>query len=410
MSTQIRPTRAPPRRSVDKRRAMRALQTRYRQAGDGERHKRGEQFPAPHTEPWRVQRLGIVMEPDLTDPREAGGVLNPAAMRGRDGEVYLLPRLVGARNCSRIGLARVVHDRQGNPRGVKRLGVALEPEEPYERNSRTGGGVEDPRVTYLAALQTYVMTYTADGEAGPRIALAISHDLMRWQRLGPVRLAPLHGLALGAMDNKDALLFPEPVPAPDGQPALALIHRPDLGTYRPAGRRVRALLPGLREQRPSMWLSYAPLDDLAADRRLVFGQHHLLAGPAQPWEHLKVGGGTPPLRVGDAWLLLYHGVAQRMVEGPGPQPQHGVRYSAGLLLLDGQDPRRILYRSAESILAPKAAAERVGVVPQVVFPTGLDARPDGALDIYYGMADTRIGVARAWLDDLLTLARAQTAA
>jgi predicted GH43/DUF377 family glycosyl hydrolase len=365
-------------------------------------------MPALHTEPWRVQRLGIVMEPDLADPREAGGVLNPAATRGPDGELYLLPRLVGADNCSRIGLARVVRDRQGNPRGVKRLGVALEPEEPYERTSRTGDGVEDPRVTYVAALESYVMTYTAHGEAGPRIALAVSHDLVRWQRLGPVRLAPLHGLALGALDNKDALLFPEPVPAPDGQPALALIHRPDLGTYRPAGRRVRAPLPGLRERRPSMWLSYAPLHDLAADRRPVFGQHHLLAGPAQSWERLKVGGGTPPLRVGNAWLLLYHGVGGRIMEEPGPQ--HEVRYSAGLLLLDGQDPRRILYRSAESILAPEAAAERVGVVPRVVFPTGLDARPDGALDIYYGMADTRIGVARVWLDDLLTSARAQSVA
>ena len=56
-----------------------------------------------------------------------------------------------------------------------------------------------------------------------------------------------------------------------------------------------------------MWLSYAPLDEVAPDRRPVFGQHHLLAGPQQPWERLKVGGGTPPLRVGDAWLLLYHG-------------------------------------------------------------------------------------------------------
>ena len=157
-----------------------------------------------------------------------------------------------------------------------------------------------------------------------------------------------------------------------------------------------------------MWLSYAPLAELGADRRPVFGQHHLLAGPQQPWERLKVGGGPPPLRVGDAWLLLYHGVAGRIVEGPGQQ--HGVRYSAGLLLLDGQDPRRILYRSAESILAPEAAAERLGIVPRVVFPTGLDARPDGRLDIYYGMADTRIGVARAWLDGLLTLARAHSVA
>src|SRR5207302_1942458 len=151
-----------------------------------------------------------------------------------------------------------------------------------------------------------------------------------------------------------------------------LLHRPDLGTYRPAGGGGRATGPGRRAARPSMWLSYAPLAELAADRPPVFGQHHLLAGPAQPWEHLKVGGGTPPLRVGNAWLLLYHGVAGRIVEGAGPQ--HEVRYSAGLLLLDGQDPRRILYRSAQSILAPDAAAERLGLVPRVVFPTGLDAR------------------------------------
>jgi predicted GH43/DUF377 family glycosyl hydrolase len=52
------------------------------------------------------------------------------------------------------------------------------------------------------------------------------------------------------------------------------------------------------------------------------------------------------------------------------------------------------------------AAESEGVVPSVVFPTGLDARPDGQLDVYYGMADSRIGVARACLADLLTPAQA----
>src|SRR6059058_3046054 len=127
--------------------------------------------------PRPLRRLGIIMEPDPTDPREVEGVLNPAVTRGPDGALYLLPRLVGAGNCSRIGLARVVRDRQGDPCGVKRLGVVLEPEEPYERTSRTGGGVEDPRVTYVAALESYVMTYTAHGEAGQRIALAVSHDL-----------------------------------------------------------------------------------------------------------------------------------------------------------------------------------------------------------------------------------------
>ena len=79
----------------------------------------------------RLERLGIVMEPDLGDPREAWGVLNPAAARGADGELYLFPRLVAEGNYSRIGRARVLFD-DGAPVGVERLGLALEPEEDWE--------------------------------------------------------------------------------------------------------------------------------------------------------------------------------------------------------------------------------------------------------------------------------------
>jgi predicted GH43/DUF377 family glycosyl hydrolase len=258
--------------------------------------------------------------------------------------------------------------------------------------------VEDPRVTYLAALGLYVMTYTAFGPAGPRIAVAVARDLRHWQRSGLVRFAPYHGLDLSTLDNKDALLFPDPVPAPDGRPALALIHRP---TFRGAP------LGGLRERRPSMWLSYAPLDAIGADRPVVFGQHHLLAGPQQGWERLKVGGGTPPLRVGHTWLVLYHGVCGR--SGAGGAPQQGMCYSAGALLLDARDPRRVLARSTQSLLAPAVPEECAGVVPRVVFPTGLDARSDGMLDVYYGMADSRIGVARLDLVDLMALTTARAA-
>jgi predicted GH43/DUF377 family glycosyl hydrolase len=125
---------------------------------------------------------------------------------------------------------------------------------------------------------------------------------------------------------------------------------------------------------------------------MVFGQHHLLAGPQQGWERLKVGGGTPPVRTSAGWLVLYHGVSGQIVAGV--DQQQGVCYSAGLLLLELCDPRRVLYRSARSILEPRTRAERQGTVPRVVFPTGVDAREDGALDVYYGMADSRIGVAR----------------
>jgi hypothetical protein len=62
-----------------------------------------------------------------------------------------------------------------------------------------------------------------------------------------------------------------------------------------------------------------------------------------------------------------------------------------------------------TFLQPRTRAERQGTVPCVVFPTGLDARENGALDVYHGMADSRVGVARATLTGLLGTAMAQAA-
>jgi hypothetical protein len=74
---------------------------------------------------FELQRLGILMEPQPGDPREAEGVLNPAAVRGPGGELYLFPRLVARGNHSRIGIARVRFNEAGTPEGVERLGIAL---------------------------------------------------------------------------------------------------------------------------------------------------------------------------------------------------------------------------------------------------------------------------------------------
>ena len=77
---------------------------------------------------FQLQRLGLVMEPEPGNPLEVEGVLNPAAARGSDGQLYLFPRLVARGNYSRIGIARVRFNEAGDPVGVERLGVALEPE------------------------------------------------------------------------------------------------------------------------------------------------------------------------------------------------------------------------------------------------------------------------------------------
>ncbi|MGA9367191.1 MAG: hypothetical protein WBV35_07020, partial [Steroidobacteraceae bacterium] len=125
----------------------------------------------------QLQRLGEVMEPQPGNPQEIEGVLNPAAARGPDGNLYLFPRLVARGNYSRIGIARVIFNEAGDPCGVERLGIALEPAADYELRSDGGGGCEDPRITFVEPLKRYVMTYAALSSMGPRIAFAISADL-----------------------------------------------------------------------------------------------------------------------------------------------------------------------------------------------------------------------------------------
>src|SRR5690606_23493548 len=110
---------------------------------------------------FKMTRIGTVMEPEPGNPYEVEGVLNPAAVRGPDGALYLFPRLVAKGNYSRVGIARVKFDDQGDPVGVERLGIALEPEMDYELRPNGGGGCEDPRITYVEPLEHYVMAYTA---------------------------------------------------------------------------------------------------------------------------------------------------------------------------------------------------------------------------------------------------------
>lgn len=155
----------------------------------------------------KMHRLGTLMEPEPGNPHEVEGVLNPAAIRGPDGALYLFPRLVAQGNYSRIGIARVRFNDDGDPVGMERLGITLEPEAGYELRPG-GGGCEDPRITFVEPLGCYLMTYAAFSERGPRIAAAVSKDLFRWQRLGLVQFAAYHDIPFNDVDDKDASLFP----------------------------------------------------------------------------------------------------------------------------------------------------------------------------------------------------------
>jgi predicted GH43/DUF377 family glycosyl hydrolase len=340
-------------------------------------------------------RQGVIMSPDPGASHEAWGVLNPGGVRSADGAMQLFPRLIAEGNYSRIGRARVRFDGP-SPVGVERLGVALEPREPYEVNSG-GGGVEDPRVVYVPLLKRYVMTYTAFVPYEPRVAIAISSDLITWQRLGLLTFETAgDAFDLNTCGNKDAAVFPEPVCDPQGKPAFAILHRPTTRFHfrRHHGGTKLVGPPGGDETQENIWISYMPVKAVIADvASLTFvRQHERVMAPEQPWEKKKVGTGAPPVRLDYGWVLLYHAVAA---------PQGHPRYCMGAAVLDGERPSRVLYRTPRPILEPHEPYERHGLVNEVVFPSATDVRADGALDVYYGAADHVIASARVALPERL---------
>ena len=337
------------------------------------------------------------MEPQLGNLQEAEGTLNPAAVRGPDGELYLFPRLVARGNYSRIGIARVLFDKAGDPCGVERLGIALEPEADYERRPDGGGGCEDPRITFVEPLGRYVMTYAAFSPLGPRIALATSKDLLHWRRLGLATFAPYDGIDFVHVNNKDASLFPVALPNHAGKMQLAILHRPLFPGTRPEETARQSAPREVDLDRESIWISYCPVASGGPEPTHLglFNSHHRLAAPVSPWERLKIGAGTPPVLTRHGWLTVYHGVSN--ISAPTGD-SHALCYSAGVMVLSREHPRVILYRSPEPVLTPELPQEQIGTVANVVFPTGIDRRDDlgkpDRFDVYYGMADSRIGVAR----------------
>jgi beta-1,2-mannobiose phosphorylase / 1,2-beta-oligomannan phosphorylase len=332
------------------------------------------------------RRLGIVLAPSGSE-LDAEGVLNPAAVRDRKGNLLLYPRMVAAGNVSRIGLVRVRETKAG--RTFSPATVLFEPVASYERRDVPGGfGCEDARVTFIPRLDAYVMAYTAFGPHGPRVALAISNDGYSWLRLGLVRFADE---PLNHVPNKDAAFFPEPVLSPSGVLSFAMYHRPMLRESF-NGQAPIALIESLPpERREVTCIAYVPVTDVFRDVSALRNvRESTTAVPiGERWGRLKNGAGTPPVKTALGWLSFFHGVdALAGVGGPT------LYYRAGIVVHDLHRPDRLIYRSAEPLFAPELPEERVGIVNDVVFPSGIDVRSPGHYDVYYGAADARIGCAR----------------
>jgi beta-1,2-mannobiose phosphorylase / 1,2-beta-oligomannan phosphorylase len=333
----------------------------------------------------KFSRLGVVLKPNA-EVNERMGVLNPACARLRDGTLQLYPRMVAPGNISRIGSFRA-STQPGGTITFEQEGFALEPQAAYELRSEPGGyGCEDPRVAFVRELDRYVMAYVAFGPRGPEIAIAVSDDGLAWERLGLLRFQESDE----PFADKDAAFFPEPVMSPSGVESLAFYHRPTLKISVQNGQAAAAQLESLpRTEREGLAIGYIPLAEAKADINALctVAETHRVELPPGNWGKVKVGGGTPPVRIAEGWLAVIHGV-DPLPEAVGTKP---LRYCAGVVIHDAVHLDQIVYRSPEPLFIPQQPAELYGTVGHVVFPTGIDCLGERQFDIYYGMADYEIG-------------------
>jgi predicted GH43/DUF377 family glycosyl hydrolase len=245
--------------------------------------------------------------------------------------------------------------RCGDGRSVRELtGIRIDPESWTEEF-----GVEDARITAIG--DRYWITYVAVSRHGASTALASTTDFQTFER---------HGIIF-CVENKDVVLFPDRIVSD-----YVAIHRPNGATP---------------FTRPEMWLARS--QDLRC-----WGMHEPMSWGPGGWEAGRVGAGPPPIRIPDGWLLIYHG--NRAPERPG---EVGI-YSVGALLLDPNNPARIVKRTPETFFTPTAEFEREGFVPNVVFPTGIVEAGDTLL-VYYGAADAFTAVVEFSKAELLSVLR-----
>jgi predicted GH43/DUF377 family glycosyl hydrolase len=331
--------------------------------------------------------------PPSRDDFEVVGVFNPGAVRAGD-DVVLLVRVAERTRVRRLGFTGLprwdpahgltvdwVRDAElepVDPRVVRRkadglvrltftshlrvirYGKGRTVQEVTDVTFRPQGeveefGVEDPRITPLDG--RFYFTYVAVSRHGPATALASTTDFHTFER---------HGVAF-CPENKDVVLFPERIGG-----TYAALHRPVCGTP---------------FTRPEMWVARSP-------NLIHWGAHAPLRVCGRECQSGRVGAGPPPIRIPGGWLAIYHG--NRHPTRPG---QVGAYYG-GALLLDSDNPARVLRRTDEPFFRPEADFEIAGFVPNVVFPTGV-VQDGNALLVYYGAADSVTAVAEFSLGSLL---------
>jgi predicted GH43/DUF377 family glycosyl hydrolase len=279
-------------------------------------------------------------------PFEVNSIFNPGAVKYKDEYILV------CRAELPIGRSVLVIARSSD--GI-RFTVdpkpCLSPEDHGVYHKYVAWGIEDARVTRIG--ETFYLTYTGYSQYMPLVMLAETKDFVDFHIHGPI----------SEPSNKDCVLFPEKI---NGK--FWRIDRPSA------------------ELRRDIWMSSSP--DLT-----YWGEYKFVLAPELgTWENDKIGGSTPPIKTKDGWLMLYHGVRGFGISSI---------YKLGALLLDLDEPWKVIGKTTDPILSPVLDYERVGDVNNVIFANGCIPEESGELKIYYSGADTNICLATVPISDLI---------
>lgn len=283
----------------------------------------------------------------ILEPGRGGDNIAIIEVRRDDPSVnFADPRIVGTPAGSL--LTSISHLRLARSSDGRRFDIEHRPAIFPDRASELYG-LEDPRITRID--DTFYIVYKGVSPNGVLQSLATTTDFQTYTKEGII-FCP---------ENMDAMLFPEKI---DGK--FAALHRP-----------VGAMFGG-----PMMWLSYGASP-------LHMGDHRFLLGRSTGgWDSGRVGGGAVPFRTDRGWLEIYHAATP---------DDH---YCLGGMLLDLNEPHRMLAKSAEPIMVPEAPYETEGFMRNVVFTCGAIVRGD-TVSIYYGASDEVMAAADMSVSEIL---------
>jgi beta-1,4-mannooligosaccharide/beta-1,4-mannosyl-N-acetylglucosamine phosphorylase len=313
----------------------------------------------------RVFSKPIITREDVPDNHpifsDISSVFNPGAIRYQD-KIILLLRVQDRGRRTFLLKAFSEYGKQEfsvDSHPVDFIGIDEIKQEVYH--------IYDPRITFID--NRYYIMFAMDTDDGCKLGLGVTDDFTSYKFMGLV----------GDGDIRNGVLFSEKIN----------------GKYMRLDRPNKVQLEGGPSSGSTIWLSESEdLINWLEVRPVAHGRPHF-------WDEL-IGSGPPPVKTEAGWLHIYHGVATHFGSSN--------IYQAGVLLLDLNDPSRVINRGKCNILEPRESWELTGQVPNVVFPSGIIvdkydedgfADLDSQVFVYYGAADTSVAVAQTTIRELL---------